>query len=62
MRVPALRQPHLRDGRGRSLLELGDAGRREGGDGQVVHVALRDEGPGLLLQLPKRLQEELLLH
>lgn len=62
MRVSAVRQPHLRDDGGRRLLELCDVDRREGGGGQVVPVALRDEGPGLLLQLQERLQEELLLH
>lgn len=52
MCVSAVRQPHVRDGRGRSLLELRDADRREGGDGQILHVALGDEGSGVLLQLP----------
>lgn len=62
MCVPAMRQPHLRDvGRWR-LLELGHVDRWEGGDGQVLPDAFRDEGPGLLLQLSERLQEKLLLH
>lgn len=62
VRVPAVRQQHLRDDGGRRLLELCDVDRREGGGSQVVPVALRDEGPGLLLQLQECLQEELLLH
>lgn len=60
--VPALCQPHLRDGCRRGLLELRHVDRREGGDGQILPVALRDEGPGVLLQFQKCLQEELLLH
>lgn len=60
--VPALRQPYLWDGGRRRLLEFCDVDWWEGGDTQILPVTFWDEGPGLLLQLPKCLQEELLLH
>lgn len=60
--VPAVCQQHLWDSSRRRLLELCDADWWEGGGSEVLPVPLWDERPGLLLQLQKCLQKELLLH
>lgn len=62
MCVPTVHQPHLWDVCRRSLLEFCDVDWWEGRDSKVLPVTFRDEGPGLLLQLPKCLQEDLLFH
>ncbi len=44
------------------MLELSNAHKWEGGGCEVLPVPIRAQGSGVLLQLPKRLQTQLLLH
>ena len=61
VRVPPMHEPHVRDGAGGGMLELGNAGQRQGGAGQVVPDAGPVQRADVLPRLPQSVQEALLL-
>lgn len=62
MRVPAMRQPDVRDDGRRRLLEFGDADQREAGARQHLPDGVPDDRRDLLQGYREVLQEEVLLH